>query len=108
MMKYGMGMKGPMGYGKGMGMSSGRRQLPEVLTCIAKDVQDPTSQIRLTLSGARSSVGGRGFSPNFGGYGDYDDWDDDDWWDDDDDDNWMYGGDEGYGGLGGGEYRLDG
>merc|ERR1719346_109845 len=86
-----------------------QRRMPEVLTCIAKDVQDPTSQIRMTLSGARSSVGGRGFSAGggFGGYDDYDDWDDDDWWDDDDDDDW-YGMDDGFGGLGGGEYRLDG
>jgi len=68
-----MGGRNPfmgMGGGMGGGMQQGPSR-PEFLTCIAKDQQDPSSQVRLTLTRSLrgNSMGGRrmGGGPMMGG-----------------------------------------
>merc|ERR1719422_1108979 len=61
---------GGYGMNKGYGMQQqGPRMRPEILTCIAKDAQDPTSQIRLTLSNSRMRGPAPSMGGGFGGYG---------------------------------------
>merc|ERR1719242_547823 len=55
-----MGGRGMMGGGMGGGMGGQGQMRPEFLTCISKDQQDPSSQVRLTLTRSmRNNMGGR-------------------------------------------------
>ena len=112
----GVPMMGKMGYPMMMGPKMGyppmggsygqqqqqRRRIPEILTCISKDDDDQTAQIRLTLSTSRraSSMPMTAAMGGFGGFDD--DHFDDDFFDDD------FDSDDFEGERSSGDYRIDG